>query len=570
MIIVTTRSKMEQERQPLLSLVDDYNGGKQSCKTRFSNYLKELKNRSITIPCWLLVLYAAMMGLCLELGFDIVDQAFSRPNLSSCWAVEPDKMTITNFLAPGMLFNLVAPLFGWLADIKIGRERAINLSLWSCWFGTLLQVISYCIQYGTCGLPVNIAKYGISGVAFLLIVLGVVAFYTNVLAYALDQLKDHSSAQIRTFVHWLVWGLNIRYLLYYVTATSLSNDYFISNLLISIIIFAFFSLTLIVTICLRHHFEVSRKLAKNPYLLIYKVLLYARQHKAPENRSAFTYWEDEIPTGVNLAKEKYGGPFKEDEVESTKTFWRIVCLLLSTFGFYISYFLAIMDMTSFMEPFQGGLGDAPVVLYNFFFSGALLIIPLLELVIIPLYPKIEYFLLNPLRGIGVAYILLLLTMLSMLLIDVSSHFTTSRHVTCPFSNSQNTVDLNTPYIVYIIPFIFMAFCSVMINVHVYEFICSQAPQNMSGLLTAVYMTLSTFYFSIGGLLKLLFSLTHFDGPSKLSCTFWLLILLLSISLIGFGVYYKTARRYKKRMRQETYNPNTVIEEIYERELLQKN
>ena len=552
---------MEQERQTLLSFIDDYNSGKQSCKTRFSNYLKELKNRSITIPCWLLVLYASIMGLCLNLGFDILYQAFSRPNLSSCWAVEPDIMNITNFLAPGMIFNLAAPLFGWLADIKIGRERAINLSLWSCWIGTLLQVISYCIQYGTCGLPVNIAKYGISGVAFLLIVLGVIAFYTNVLAYALDQLKDHSSAQIRTFVHWLVWGLNIRYLLYYVTATSVSNDYYLSNLLISITIFALFSLTLIITICLHHHFEVSGKLAKNPYLLIYKVFHYARQHKAPENRSALTYWEDKIPTGVNLAKEKYGGPFKEDEVEETKTFWRIVFVLLSTFGFYISYFVAIMDVTLFMVPFQGGSGDGAIVVSNFFFSSTLLIIPLLELVIIPLYPKMEYFLLNPLRGIGIAYILLLLTMLSMLIIDVSSHFTTSQHVACPFSNSQNTVDLSTSYIVYIIPFIFMAFCSVMINVHIYEFICSQAPQNMSGLLTAVYITLQTFYFSIGGLLELLFSLTHFGGPSKLSCTFWLLIILLSISVFGFVVYYKTARKYKKRIRQEIYNPKIVIEEI---------
>ena len=83
---------------------------------------------------------------------------------------------MTHFIAPGMFFNLTAPLLGWISDTFIGREKAINLSLWSCWFGTLLQCISYCVQYGTCGLPVNIAKYEISSIA-LLFIMGVQLMY---------------------------------------------------------------------------------------------------------------------------------------------------------------------------------------------------------------------------------------------------------------------------------------------------------------------------------------------------------------------------------------------------------
>ena len=56
---------------------------------------------------------------------------------------------------------------------------------------------------------------------------------------------------------------------------------------------------------------------------------------SPENRSAFTYWENKIPSQVDLGKSKYGGPFSEEDVENVKTFWRIVVVLLSTFGLFI-------------------------------------------------------------------------------------------------------------------------------------------------------------------------------------------------------------------------------------------
>ena len=66
------------------------------------------------------------------------------------------------------------------------------------------------------------------------------------------------------------------------------------------------------------------------------VLKYARKHKCPENRSAFTYWEEDIPPRIDLGKHKYGGPFTTEEVEDTKTFFSILLLLVSLFGFHLS------------------------------------------------------------------------------------------------------------------------------------------------------------------------------------------------------------------------------------------
>ena len=64
----------------------------------------------------------------------------------------------------------------------------------------------------------------------------------------------------------------------------------------------------------------------HPLKLIYRVLRYAWNHTCPENRSAFTYWEEDIPPRIDLGKLKYGGPFTTEEVEDTKTFFRIILL----------------------------------------------------------------------------------------------------------------------------------------------------------------------------------------------------------------------------------------------------
>ncbi len=59
---------------------------------------------------------------------------------------------------------------------------------------------------------------------------------------------------------------------------------------------------------------------------IYRVLKYAAKHKAPSNRSSFTYWEEDVPSRINLGKTKYGGPFTVEQVEDVKTLLRILAL----------------------------------------------------------------------------------------------------------------------------------------------------------------------------------------------------------------------------------------------------
>ena len=94
----------------------------------------------------------------------------------------------------------------------------------------------------------------------------------------------------------------------------------------------------------------------NPYFLIYRVLKFAKGHKSPIRRSALTYWEDEIPSRIDLGKRKYGGPFTNEEVESVKTFLQLLKLLLSLSGILITSYLIRL-----ISPFRTYSDNEPLI-----------------------------------------------------------------------------------------------------------------------------------------------------------------------------------------------------------------
>ena len=71
---------------------------------------------------------------------------------------------------------------------------------------------------------------------------------------------------------------------------------------------------------------IKEPVTQNPLKLIYKVLRYAVKTKHLRQRSAFTYWEDELPSRIDFGKSKYGGPFTTEQVEDVKTFLRLLVI----------------------------------------------------------------------------------------------------------------------------------------------------------------------------------------------------------------------------------------------------
>ena len=456
-------------------------------------YCREVKARRLNIPACLLVIYAIGVGLSNEISYNIIFGMLTNPEEKSCWAPFPEVGGFSyGYLVPtlqNIFLSFLYPFLGWLADTQIGRERAIHLSLWFCWLGTLLQVISYCIQYGTCGLPVNIAKYGISGVALLLLMFGAAGFFSNILAYGMDQLVDGSSAQFRAFIHWIVWGLFVSFLLLDHIAI-LDKTIYKSTLTQLTGLGAFIVITIIVCISIFFHkkFERLVVLKRNPYKMVYQVLKYAWKTKHVGKRSAFTHWENKTPSRIDLGKEKFGGPFTEEEVEDTKAFWRIVAVLLSPFGIFIPYYTVVFDVLSYINKLDGAIttlnGYGSFVLWTSFGKTIIIIVPLLEFLIIPFFPKIEYFFFNSLKWMGCSVVLLFIMLSYMIVMDI--------------------IKKTISFLYYIIPLSMIGIIDMISFISNFEFICSQAPANMNGMLTGVFWFIRALYISVGGIMKTIF------------------------------------------------------------------
>ena len=169
------------------------------------------------------------------------------------------------------------------------------------------------------------------------------SFNANVIQLGMDQLYDFPVEDQSLFIHWSVWVLNLSIFLVQLIRSMISlpftefyeqtnikyyEDY--KNIgysgigvyiLGSIILLVLIVVSLFIALCRKHWFLIEPSRV-NPYKLVYKVTNFAWQHKVPVKRSAFTYSEDDIPS-VNIAKDKYGGPYTTEQVEDVKVFYEI-------------------------------------------------------------------------------------------------------------------------------------------------------------------------------------------------------------------------------------------------------
>ena len=283
-------------------------------------------------------------------------ESFIGPSyFGSGFEVADDVTTVTilsGITYSGLVFLfLFYPLAGYLADIRWGRYKTIINSLRLIW-GSLVAMLVfagvaiasimisvYIIKRDIYNYPVNTLQiilrvvvcvvFGIpTFIALLLLLCGLVCFSANVIQYGMDQLHDAPTEDSVLYIHWYVWT-SYAGILPMKLGFSISHSFFFYYSL------CFLSLPLLflgVTLCIqqykRHWFLIDSG-SRNPYKLVYGVLKFSKDHTNPIRRSAFTDCEDELPSRLDLGKEKYGGPFTTEQVEDVKAFLGILRVLLT-------------------------------------------------------------------------------------------------------------------------------------------------------------------------------------------------------------------------------------------------
>ena len=148
------------------------------------------------------------------------------------------------------------------------------------------------------------------------------------LPFLTDQIIGATSDELSTVVRWYIW---VQYL--GICLSDIISCFSTPGNFENVFVFVVPLAVIIISDCLCQQWLDRTHKVTNPIKLIIQVLNYTRKHSYPERRSAFTYIDEEQPTRMDYGKEKFGGPFTEEEVEDVKTVLRllplVICLSLS-------------------------------------------------------------------------------------------------------------------------------------------------------------------------------------------------------------------------------------------------
>ena len=318
------------------------------------------------------------------------------------------------------------------------------------------------------------------------------------------------------------------------------------------------------------------------------MLKYSWNHKVPEHRSAFTYWEEDSPRRIDLAKSKYGGPFTNEEVEDTKTFLHILPLLLCLFGYHLAG-------DGYSAPNQLQRTSCPslpvlllIVLNPLHMSTLVVVvgIPLYRLIINKCSRYIKKVRMLTKMWMGylslvqvVFYIIVVINHDSKYWLKHSSvacvsnnghYFRYNIGILClkirfgiSFNVSCETTDnpVDNTYLWFIIPQLLNGLSSLLVSMTVFEFICAPAPRTTQGLLIGLwYATFSIRYLLVGLVDSFLFEKTSwliFEGVK---------VFLILVSLVLFSC---VSRRCRYRQRDEIVNVQGMIEDTHDKWLDQE-
>ena len=137
---------------------------------------------------------------------------------------------------------------------------------------------------------------------------------------------------------------------------------------------------------------------------------------------------------------------------------------------------------------------------------------------------------------------------------------------CMFNDSDYFSDyqypLNIPQqspLLLVVPLVLTSLSHMLIYTAVFEFICSQSPHSMKGLLIGLLYAIKGLYQLLATILVVPFAVGHY---SQMSCGFYYYLVNIVIGLIAVLTYIWVAKKYKYRERDEICEVHRYAEEYY--------
>ena len=548
---------------------------------------------ALLVLCWN-ALVTILVGYVFEYGSMLATVAdYIMPHANELQTLAP---AYFGFLA---LLYLFYPLAGCLADTRCGRYKTISNSVWFItWSGVFTcasTIIIACYGYQlislhTVSITVLLAiGFGLSTfTGIMLLFSSYISFSANVIQFGMDQLHDSPSEDSVLFIHWFVFtsylGAAInKFVVISILNVSIRYNIYIHKNYTPEFIAGFHAIPIVALVLLgicawiaqrNHQWFMIDTGSRNPYKLVYKVIKFAAQHKTPIRRSAFTYCEDELPSRMDLGKEKYGGPFTTEQVEDVKAFLGILQVLLALGPVFTTDIAASNMLYKFSYHLyniwtryshHSLLDRTQLLMTTYFEIGGLT--EILIVILIPMYlcllrPFIHHYIPGMLKRIGLGMIIRLLSLMSVFIIDTIGH---TQHLNnkcfiqiLPYSD----LGISVHYLTF--PYILNTLSVMLFYTATYEFICARSPHAMKGLLIGTFFLIKG-VFQFLGITVVLIPFISWDFNTFFpSCGFVYYLVNILVGLFGLVAYTWVARRYQYRQRDEPDNIYRYAEEYYDR------
>ena len=492
------------------------------------------------------------------------------------------------------LVMMFYPLSGFIADVCCGRLKTVVVSLGFLLSCMILLLLGLAV-FVTLPKPDILAAVHNQGILVLFLasfslfafVIGLVGYQANFIQLGLDQLFEAPSHYLGLFIHYSMWTFSLGSL-YFIITSYMLTCVFIDNIFIALSISFIPPLILILLLVIsywKRRWFLSEPGHQNPYRTVYEVLIFAKSHKHPLRRSAFTHCDNYIPSRLDFAKERFGGPFTTEQVENVKTFLRILLILFAIgpvfalevpascfiFPLFYMHFHRLMRTNGLCHKLE-------LLKVSFSWSVVPMMFPLYFWIIFSLLRKRVPKLFTRL-GVGIT--LCLFGIICFFVTDILGHAmndsNSSNHTLCVFQvyltrrRSLTYYSLNMHWGVTIPPSLFLGIGSFLVRVTTLEFISAQSPQSMKGLLVGVFFAIRGLFQFFNSIVIIPLSMKQpwasremVEHPPVTNCGFVYLVLTSVTGLIGLILFSLVAKRYKYRTRDEGMFRQHDVEEVYDR------